>query len=143
MKKGIRIALALVLALAMVLGSVGVAAAKGNPHRSVTVTPFAVQDGGTYDLGFTLEWNALRIQRVVWGWWSYNGTDWVYSGLGGVEDFAKAARSGSLTYDYYLYSPQDVTHGENWTVSVAVLKPKGKQQFVYAWPIIDEELVWP
>lgn len=140
-RKGIRVALALVLSLVLLLGSIGMVEAKGNPHRTATLTPQATFDGAAYDLSFTVSWDAYRIQRILYSWWSWNGTDWVFWGQQRIFTFTKADRSWSGTLDYYLYHPQDVGYGDKWMAVVVLQKPKGRRFETVL--ILEEELVWP
>ena len=136
------VVLALVLTLVLMLGTVSVAEAKGNPHRSVTVTPIATQGGATYDLSFDLSWEAYRVQRISYTWYQKVGGVWIaWEPLNPSFTSIKALRSHSMTFDYWDFNPQDVAFGEEWKIAVALYKPKGKgYAIVYA---TDVELVWP
>jgi len=139
-RKGIRVALALVLSLVLILGSVSIAAAKGNPHRTATLTPHATLGGATYDLSFDLSFNAYRIQRISYCWYYKDAGNWTaWEPENPSFTFIKATRSWSGTFSYYDYNPQDVAAGSEWMISVVLYKPKGKDYVPVVF--LDETIV--
>ena len=130
-KNGIRIFLALVMSLVLILGTVSLVEAKGNPHRSVTVTAIATQDGANYNLSFSLAFEAYRVHKVAWRWYEKVGSNWESrEGASGV--FTKARRSYSNTYDYWEFHPQDVAFGAEYKVMITLYVFRGAKQVVVA-----------
>ena len=126
----------------LLLSSVGIAEAKQqNPHSYATLTPTATFDGAAYDLGFDAEWDAYRIGRIFYRWWSWDGSSWVLWDNALIYfTLSKPTRSANDSYTDPIGHPQDVGYGERWRITAELQKPKGN-----SWETLvsfDEELVW-
>ena len=135
-----RLVLALVIMVTMVMSSLSIAEAKGNPHSTVTISPHSTYDGEAYDLSFTLSWEAYRVQRYRYVWYKWTTDHWELI-RANIVTLPNVERSFSETIDTADFNPQDVQFGERYKIRVELFKPYRNVGFaiIYA---EEQELQW-
>ena len=139
-KRVFRLVLALVIMVTMVMSSLSIAEAKGNPHSTVTISPQSTYDGVAYDLSFTLSWEAYRVQRYRYVWYKWMTDHWQLISAN-IVTLPKAERSYSETIDTADYNPQDVLHGDRYKIRVELFEPYRGDGFAIIY-VEEQELPW-
>jgi hypothetical protein len=119
-RKGLRVALALMLSLVLLLGTVGVAEARGNPHRSMVFEIIQDNSGLNILLKAHYDWDGYRTYGYRLEWWEFVGGEWVF-------DSAYDWDYGQLTTSAagYTYRGAAVYAGETWQARYYFVRKNG------------------
>lgn len=119
-RKGLRVALALVLSLMLLLGAVGTAQAKGNPNQSMIFE--IVQDNSLTNMRLKAyaNWEGYRAYGYHLEWWEFVGGEWVYD-----SEYNWTYPGLTKSDARYTYKSGSVYEGEVWQARYTFIRKNG------------------